>query len=164
MWAYTQHILADYSAWDASLCDLTAAIGSDLSFLAVGKSMVESKSQWNAVVSNCEQVMLVKETEEREQVRTATLPCHWQKSGRQRVRNDLRPPVVCGGRCEHICRDHSAGPGRSMSNLCVCLFEGLFGCDHPQPNRECPYPYFSPSERWIFFVKSCYDKKEIQAV
>lgn len=53
----------DCPAWDASRCDLIAAIGSDLSLLV--KSMVKSDNGWNAVVY-CDLVMLVKEVAEKE--------------------------------------------------------------------------------------------------
>lgn len=89
-----QHTLEECSAWASQRRDLIAAIGgSDLSLPAVVEAIVGGESAWEGAVAFCEQVMLAKETAERERERISIpLSSRSRRTGRRRAQTDLRPP------------------------------------------------------------------------
>ncbi|CAB3250604.1 unnamed protein product [Arctia plantaginis] len=95
------HTLAECPAWVEQRRDLVAAIGVGvLSLDSLIAAIVRSESAWNFAVSFCEQVMLAKETAERDRERFRTLPARQARARarqrrrlrRRRSQNDLRPP------------------------------------------------------------------------
>ncbi|CAB3241089.1 unnamed protein product [Arctia plantaginis] len=95
------HTLAECPAWVEQRRDLVAAIGVGiLSLDNLIAAIVRSESAWNSAVSFYEQVMLAKETAERDRERFRTLPARQARARaryrrrlrRRRSQKDLRPP------------------------------------------------------------------------
>ena len=61
-----QHTLEVYPAWADQRGVLVSSIESDLSLPAIVQQMMGSEEAWQAVVSFCKQIMLQKETAERD--------------------------------------------------------------------------------------------------
>ena len=92
-----ERTVQDCPAWAEHRRVLREAIGGDLSRPALVEAMLRGETEWEAVASFCEAVMLVKEEAGRERERTAS-SLHPNRSGvrpRRRTsqeRDDLRPP------------------------------------------------------------------------
>ncbi|KAJ0182139.1 hypothetical protein K1T71_002861 [Dendrolimus kikuchii] len=87
------HTLQVCPAWAEQRQDLVAITGLDLSLPAVVRTMVGSRTGWDAVSSFCERVMLAKEEAERERERTSLLRSRQRRTRRRRrASQDLRPP------------------------------------------------------------------------
>ncbi|CAK1585034.1 unnamed protein product [Parnassius mnemosyne] len=90
-----EHTVEVCSAWAEHRRVLVAAIGGgDLSRPALVEAMVRSETEWDAVTTFCEAVMLAKEVAERERERaTAFLPGRrGRRPGRRGLRRGPRPP------------------------------------------------------------------------
>lgn len=73
----TAHILEVCPAWAGPRCIIVDILGNDLSLPAVVSAMIDKDEAWRAVVSFCEDVILQKETAERERKRDPdALPLH----------------------------------------------------------------------------------------
>ncbi|KAJ0176827.1 hypothetical protein K1T71_008006 [Dendrolimus kikuchii] len=87
------HTLQECPAWTEQRRDLVAFTGLDLSLPAVVRTMVGSRTGWDAVSSFCEHVMFAKEEAERERERTSLLRSRQRRTRRRRRSElDLRPP------------------------------------------------------------------------
>ena len=90
-----EHTVQDCPAWAEHRRVLSAAIGGDLSRPALVEAMLRGETEWEAVASFCEAVMLAKEEANRVRERTAS-SLHPSRSGRRPRRrtsaDDLRPP------------------------------------------------------------------------
>ena len=90
-----EHTVQDCPAWAEHRRVLTAAIGGDLSRPALVAAMLRSETEWEAVASFCEAVMLAKEEAGRVRERTRSSLRPTRGGGRPRRRtsqDDLRPP------------------------------------------------------------------------
>ncbi|CAK1579775.1 unnamed protein product [Parnassius mnemosyne] len=90
-----EHTVEVCPAWAEHRRVLVAAIGGgDLSRPALVEAMVRSETEWDAVTTFCEAVMLAKEVVEREKERAAAfLPGRrGRRPGRRGLRRDPRPP------------------------------------------------------------------------
>lgn len=89
-----QHTLEECPAWEEPRRELVEIAGNDLSLPYLVRAMVESERSWSAVINFCENVLLQKETAERERETTTLNPIRSRRAGR-RVRQGLhviRPP------------------------------------------------------------------------
>ena len=90
-----EHTVQDCPAWAEHRRVLTAAIGGDLSRPALVAAMLRGETEWEAVASFCEAVMLAKEEAGRVRERTRSSLRPTRGGGRPRRRtsqDDLRPP------------------------------------------------------------------------
>ena len=77
-----EHTVQDCPAWAEHRRVLTTAIGGDLSRPALVEAMLRGETEWEAVASFCEAVMLAKEEAGRVRERTSTSQ-HPSRSGRR---------------------------------------------------------------------------------
>ena len=90
-----EHTVQDCPAWAEHRRVLTAAIGGDLSRPALVSAMLRGETEWEAVATFCEAVMLAKEMAGRERERTASSlrpNRSGTRVGRRTSQDDLRPP------------------------------------------------------------------------
>ena len=90
-----EHTVQDCPAWAEHRRVLTAAIGGDLSRPALVSAMLRGETEWEAVATFCEAVMLAKEMAGRERERTASSlrPNRIGRRPRRRtLADDLQPP------------------------------------------------------------------------
>ena len=88
-----EHTVEVCPAWAEYRRVLEAAIGSgDLSRPALVQAMVRSETEWDAVTSFCEAVMLAKEVAGRERERTSRPSRRGRRTGRRGPRGGPRPP------------------------------------------------------------------------
>ncbi|XP_030019861.2 uncharacterized protein LOC115439922 [Manduca sexta] len=76
------HTLAQCPAWDGERRALTGRIGSNLSLPAVVMAMLVGESNWKAVASFCETVMIAKEAAERDRERADPVRRRRRQGGR----------------------------------------------------------------------------------
>ncbi|KAJ0169244.1 hypothetical protein K1T71_015274 [Dendrolimus kikuchii] len=87
------HTLQECPAWTEQRRELVAFTGMDLSLPAVVRTMVRSRTGWDAVSSFCEHVMFAKEEAEREREHTSLLRSRQRRTRRRRRSElNLRPP------------------------------------------------------------------------
>lgn len=92
-----QHTLQECSAWAPQRQSLKAEIGQDLSLASVVAAMLNSERAWKAMVSFCEDVILLKETAERaREVDPQADPLRRRRTGRRR-REFIRQLLPDGG-------------------------------------------------------------------
>ncbi|XP_052752348.1 uncharacterized protein LOC128200985 [Galleria mellonella] len=82
-----QHTLEDCPRWTIARQALTAVIGADLTLPSVVRRMVNDEQSWEAMVSFSEQIMQLKEAEERDRESDPTSNPLRRKRGRQRNRS-----------------------------------------------------------------------------